>query len=424
MEKRMSLVPRTQTLVARGCAWRGSIALLVLVAVNACGTPPAPVPSTAPAPTGGSAPLPVEPVQSGGAPAVKETTPAAIVESDFGVYNGSPVKLFTLTNEHGLVLKAMTYGAIITEFHVPDRNGKHADIVLGFDDLKGYVGGNAAYFGATVGRVANRIKNAKFTLEGKPYLLAANDGPHSLHGGNRGWDKVVWNAKATETPDGPQVTFSYVSPHEEEGYPGNVQASSTYTLTHDDRLRVEMRATSDKTTLVNMVHHSYWNLAGHAAGTIEDHELVLFADEYTPANGLVPDGSVKRVKGTPFDFRAQKPIGKDLKAAGGKPVGFDHNWVVNGDPNALRTVATLKHPGSGRTMTLSADQPGVQFYTGNFLDGTARGKGGTAYPQYAGLCLETQKFPNSINVPAWQAQVILKPGATYQHTMVHAFSVE
>ena len=414
----MIFVSKTQTLGARGRASHAGIALSMLVAANACGAAPEPVPATPP--PGGSEPLPIE---SRATESVKETAPAAIVESDFGVYNGSPVKLFTLTNENGLVLKAMTYGAIITEFHVPDREGKHADIVLGFDDLNSYVEGNP-YFGATVGRVANRIKNAKFTLEGKSYQLSANDAPHSLHGGKKGWDKVVWDAKTSETPDGPQVTFSYVSHDGEEGYPGTVHASSTYTLTNEDQLRVEMRATSDKTTLVNMVHHSYWNLAGHAAGTIEDHELLLSADKYAPPNGLVPEGSVKPVKGTPFDFTAQKPIGKDLKAAGGKPVGFDHNWVVNGDPNTLRTVAILKHPGSGRTMTLSADQPGVQFYTGNFLDGTTKGKGGTAYPQYAGLCLESQKFPNSINVPAWQAQVILKPGATYQHTMVHAFSVE
>ena len=376
-------------------------------------------PPAAPESPEASAPLPMQ----GAEPASEPEKAPAISEAEFGVHDGKPVKVFTLTNANGLVLKAITYGAIITEFHVPDKAGNKADIVLGFDSLNGYVEGNP-YFGATVGRVANRIKNAKFTLEGKQYKLAANNAPHHLHGGNKGWDKVVWDAEAVETANGPQIKFSYVSPDGEEGYPGTVTAKATYTLTNQDELRVEMQATTDKTTLVNMAHHSYWNLGGHASGTIEDHELTLMADKYTPPNGLVPEGGIKPVKGTPFDFTNPKPIGKDLKAAGGKPIGFDHNWVVNGEPGELRPVAKLKHPASGRVMTLEADQPGIQFYSGNFLDGSTVGKGGTKYAQYAGLCLESQKFPNSINVPAWKDEVILKPGATYQHTMVHRFSAE
>lgn len=377
-------------------------------------------PPAAPEPEPPSEPLPIE---GAAAEEQESNAPAAIAEADFGEHDGKPVKLYTLTNQNGLVLKAMTYGAIITEFHVPDKAGKHADIVLGFDTLNGYVEGNP-YFGATVGRVANRIKNAQFQLEGKQYKLAANNKPHHLHGGDKGWDKVVWSAEASETPEGPSVTFSYVSPDGEEGYPGTVTAKSTYTLTNQNELKVEMTATADKTTLVNLAHHSYWNLGGHDSGTIEDHELTLTADKYTPPVGLVPEGAIKPVKGTPFDFTSAKPIGKDLKAAGGKPVGFDHNWIVNGEANEMRPVAKLRHPASGRVMSIEANQPGVQFYSGNFLDGSTKGKGGTAYVQYAGLCLETQKFPNSINVPAWKDQVILKPGTTYQHTMVHRFSVE
>lgn len=352
-----------------------------------------------------------------------EMSTSAISEEPFGEHDGQPVVRYTLTNANGLVLKAMTYGAIITELHVPDAKGDLADVVQGFDGLAEYVKGNP-YFGATIGRVANRIKDAKFELEGKKYQLAANDKPNALHGGEKGWDKVIWKAEAIETSQGPQVTFTYTSPDGEEGYPGTVQATTVYTLTNDNELRVEMRATTDRPTLVNMAHHTYWNLGGHTSGTILDHELTLMADSYTPAVGLVPNGQVKAVKGTPFDFTSPKPIGKDLKAAGGDPVGFDHNWIVRGEPKDLRPVARLKHPTSGRVMTLHADQPGVQFYSGNFLDGTLKGKGGAEYPQYSGLCLESQKFPNSVNVPAWRDTVILEPGETYAHTMVHRFTTE
>jgi aldose 1-epimerase len=411
--------PRAQLSERHRVAQISGMLTLSVVCYGCAGGAGSEPPPAAPEPPEASAPLPMQAAEPASEP---EKTPA-ISEAEFGVHDGKPVKLFTLTNANGLVLKAMTYGAIITEFQVPDKAGNKADIVLGFDSLNGYVEGNP-YFGATVGRVANRIKNAKFTLQGKQYKLAANDAPHHLHGGAKGWDKVVWDAEAVETPNGPQLNFSYVSPDGQEGYPGTVTAKATYTLTNQDELRVEMQATTDKTTLVNMVHHSYWNLGGHASGTVEDHELTLMADKYTPPNGLVPEGGIKPVKGTPFDFTTPKPIGNDLKAAGGKPVGFDHNWVVNGEPTELRMVAKLKHPASGRVMTLEADQPGVQFYSGNFLDGSTVGKGGTAYAQYAGLCLESQKFPNSINVPAWKEEVILKPGATYRHTMVHRFSVE
>jgi aldose 1-epimerase len=340
----------------------------------------------------------------------------------FGMVGDTAVQLYTLTNKNGLVAKITNYGAILTELHVPDRSGTLADIVLGFENLDGYIK-SSPYFGAIVGRVANRIMNAEFMLEGKRYRLDANDKPHHLHGGKRGWDKVVWTAKAADTADGPSLELTYVSKDGEENYPGTVTAKTVYTLTNDNELKVEMLATTDKTTLVNMAHHSYWNLGGHDSGTILDHELTLHADQYTPGTPMVPDGRIASVKGTPFDFTNAKPIGRDLKQTGGTPIGYDHNFVVSGEPNQLRLVARLRDPKSGRVMTLSADQPGVQFYTGNFLNGSAKGKGAT-YVQHAALCLETQKFPNAINVPAWREQVILRPGQTYRHVMIHRFSAE
>jgi len=340
----------------------------------------------------------------------------------FGKLGDTPVQIYTLTNKNGLVARITNYGATLTELHVPDRAGTLADVVLGFDDLDGYRKGTA-YFGAIVGRVANRIMNASFELEGQRYSLAANDRPHHLHGGRTGWDKVIWNARPVDTADGPALELIYVSKDGEEGYPGTVTARTVYTLTNKNELKVEMDATTDKTTLVNMAHHSYWNLGGYNSGTILDHELMLNADQYTPGTPMVPDGRVVSVKGTPFDFTSVKAVGRDLKQTGGKPIGYDHNFVVNGPPTQLRPVARLRDPKSGRVMTVAADQPGVQFYTGNFLDGSAKGKGAT-YGQYAALCLETQKFPNAINVPAWRDQVILRPGQMYRHLMVHTFSAE
>ncbi|HET6149907.1 MAG TPA: aldose epimerase family protein [Polyangia bacterium] len=344
-----------------------------------------------------------------------------IQKAPYGQVDGQAVDLYTLTNSMGMVAKITNYGAIVTELLVPDRKGELGDVVLGFDKVGDYVE-KSPYFGAIVGRVANRIANATFELEGKTYKLAANNAPHHLHGGKKGWDKVIWTAEPKETPKGPSLKLTHVSPDGEEGYPGTVTATATYTLTNDGALEVQMEATTDKTTLINMAHHSYWNLAG--SGTILDQELTIDADKYTPGDPMVPNGKVVAVKGTPFDFTTQKPIGRDLKAAGGKPVGFDHNWVVNGDLHTLRRMARLKDPKSGRVLTLLADQPGLQFYTGNYLDGSNKGKGGAVQVQYAGLCLESQKFPNSVNVPAWREEVILKPGKTYRHTMIHRFTTE
>jgi aldose 1-epimerase len=334
---------------------------------------------------------------------------------------------YTLTNVNGLRMKVSNYGTIITELLVPDRNGELDDIVLGYESVEQYLA-TTPFFGATVGRVANRIKDAAFELDGKRYELAANNGPHTLHGGLKGWDKVVWDAETRDTARGPEIHFSYTSPDGEEGFPGTVQASVVYALTNANELVIDMRAITDRTTIVNMAHHSYWNLAGHDSGTIDDHELTLAADLYTPSAPVpgadpVPDGTIEPVAGTPFDFSKRTRIGEHLRTVGDEPAGFDHNWVVRGEPNVMRPVATVRDPKSGRVLTLEADQPGVQFYTGKFLDGSLRGKGAT-YHQYAGFCLETQKFPNAINVPAWREQVILKPGQTYAHRMVHRFSVD
>ncbi|HWO13288.1 MAG TPA: aldose epimerase family protein, partial [Polyangiaceae bacterium] len=351
------------------------------------------------------------------------TTGSSITCEAFGQLGGDRVQLYTLKNRQGWVLGATTYGAAVTQLHVPDRNGRLADVVLGFDDLRGYVE-HTEFFGATVGRVANRIRGGAFELEGRRHELARTDGPHHLHGGRRGWDKVSWRPEPKETPRGPSLELHYTSPDGEEGYPGRVEASTTYTLGHDGALTIEMRAFSDAPTIVNMANHIYWNLAGHGAATALDHELTLDAEFYTPGDPVVPVGELIRVAGTPFDFRSPKPIGRDLARVGNEPVGYDHNWVVNGVPGALRPVARLRHPASGRTLSLEADAPGVQFYSGNFLTGDRPGKGGRRYGQHAGVCLETQAFPNSINVPEWEGQVVLLPGQQYKHVMVLRFSAD
>jgi len=396
---------------------------LVCMLVACGGSQPAPAPAPPPEPPP-AAPAPVAAPEP--APAAPKVEP--VVKAPYGKVDGQDVQLYTLTNPKGLVMKVTNYGAIITELFVPDRNGKLGDIVAGYESVDGYVKATP-YFGTTVGRVANRIKNAQFTLEGKTYKLAANNGPHHLHGGKKGWDKVIWTAAPGGTAQDPAVTFTYVSKDGDEGYPGTVTATLTYTLTANNEFKVDMSATTDKTTIVNMAHHSYWNLGGFASGTIKDHVLSIHAEKYTPGKPVkpgtdpVPDGTVKPVAETPFDFRTPKPIGKDLEAAGGKPIGFDHNWIVDGEPHKMRPVAVVKDPKSGRVMTLEADQPAVQFYAGIFLDGTITGKGAT-YRQYDAFCLETQAFVNAINVPAWKDQVILKPGQTYKHSMVHRFTTE
>jgi aldose 1-epimerase len=346
---------------------------------------------------------------------------AAIERRPFGSADGRDVSLFTLTGPSGLIARITDYGGIVTELHTRDRNGVLGDIVLGFLDLESYLRGHP-YYGALVGRVANRISDARFELDGRVYGLASNDGPNHLHGGIRGFDKVVWRAEASGTADGPALRLHHLSPDGDEGYPGALDVTAVYTLTEDDALRLDITATTDAATPVNIVHHAYWNLSGLPGASVLDDELRLFAHAYAPAGpGLLPTGEIRPVAGTPFDFAHAKPIGRDLASAGGDPTGYDVNFVVDGTPDELRPVAWARNPASGRVLKVFANQPGVQFYTGNFLDGSVWGKG-ASHGRYTGFCLETQRFPDAINKPEWRDQVILRPGATYSHTVVHRFS--
>src|SRR5690606_38520606 len=316
-------------------------------------------------------------------------------------------------------LRLTNYGATVLELSVPDRHGTLADVVLGLPSVDHYFAEHP-FVGCVVGRMANRVAEGAFSLEDTSYRLARNDGDHHLHGGWRGFHKRVWGAEPIEAPEEPAVRFRYVSPDGEEGYPGNLDVLVTYRLTRSGDLHVEMEATTDRTTLVNLAQHNYWNLGGPESADIRDHELTLFASRYTPGAPVVPTGRVEAVAETPFDFTRGKRLGDDLLTVGAQPPGFDHNFVVDGVPGTLRPVARLVHPQSGRVLWLESDQPGVQLYTGNFLNGLP-GKG-RIYERYAGVCLETQAFPNAINVPGWREQVILRPGQRYRHRMACRFS--
>lgn len=354
---------------------------------------------------------------------------AAMDTTTFGELDGQPVRLYTLTNARGNSAVISNYGGIVTELHMPDRTGERADIVLGFDSLSEYQE-KSPYFGAMVGRVGNRIAGGRFSLDGTAHQLATNNGPNHLHGGVRGFDKVVWQAERFRAADGPGLRLTYLSPDGEEGYPGAVDLVVEYVLTDADELRVVMEATTDAPTPINIVHHSYWNLGGHASGTILDHELMLEADRYTPTDPtLIPTGEIAPVAGTPFDFRTSKAIGRDIGELPGDgaddPGGYDVNFVVKGLPSRLRRAARVADPESGRVMEVWANQPGIQFYSGNFLDGIG-GKGDAVYDKHDGFCLETQSFPDSINrqgQPGWP-NAVLRPGETYRHVMIHRFSAE
>jgi aldose 1-epimerase len=338
----------------------------------------------------------------------------------FGKADGKPVELYTLTNAKGMKAQIMTYGATLTGLWVPDRDGKLADVVLGFDDLQGYLKGHP-FFGSTVGRVANRIAKGKFTLDGREYKLFVNNGPNTLHGGKKGFDKVIWTAAPVK---GNAVKFTYKSSDGEEGYPGNLTASVTYTLTDDNELRLDYEATADKATPVNLTNHSYFNLAGQGSGTILGHELTLEADKYTPPDDtLIPTGEIKAVKGTPLDFTTPHTIGERIDQLKDKTGGYDHNFVLNGGGKKLAPAARVREPKSGRVMEVLTTEPGVQLYTGNFLDGKLQGKGGAAYPKHGALCLETQHFPDSVNHANFPS-TILRPGATFRSTTVYKFSAK
>jgi aldose 1-epimerase len=347
---------------------------------------------------------------------------AGVEKKSFGkTQDGTPVDLYSLTNMGGSVAKIMTYGATLTELHVPDRNGKLADVVLGFDNLDGYLAGHP-FFGSTVGRYANRIAKGKFTLDGKEYTLAVNNGPNHLHGGLKGFDKAVWKAETISNIDGPSVRFTHVSPDGDEGYPGTLNVAVVYTLTNRNELKIDYTATTDKPTQINLTNHSYFNLAG--GGDVLGHELRLHADRYTvPDDTLIPTGEIKPVRDTPLDFTTTHLIGSRIKQIPASIGGYDHNYVINGGGGSLARAAHVYERSSGRAMEVLTTQPGVQLYTANFLDGKLKGKGGAAYSKHAAFCLETQHFPDSPNKPSFPSTV-LRPGQTFRSTTVYRFSTQ
>jgi aldose 1-epimerase len=351
----------------------------------------------------------------------------SFTESIYGkMPKGGNITEYVLTNKNGMVVKCIEYGAIITEIHVPDKNGKLADVALGCSKLEDYLKGTP-YFGTNAGRCANRIAKGKFKLDDKEYTLATNNDANHLHGGKEGFDKKVWKGEPFLGTSGPGVKFTYRSPDGEEGYPGNLSVTLSYTLTDNNEIEVTYRATTDKPTVCNLAHHSYFNLAGHNSGDITSHGVQIAAKNYTPADDtLIPTGKIAPVAGTPFDFTEVKAIGKDLEKAGGKPVGFDLNYVLEkGTTERPEFAAAVFEPKSGRTLVVLSTEPGLQFYTGNFLDGTVTGKGGAVYKQYNGFCMEPQKFPDSVNKPEWKekSNTVLRPGETYKQTTVYKFGV-
>jgi aldose 1-epimerase len=351
----------------------------------------------------------------------------SITKAPYGSVDGKQVSLYTLTNKNGLVTKITNYGGIITELWLPDKEGKLADCVLGYDNVDEYVKNNP-YFGALIGRYGNRIGKGVFTLDGKEYTLAQNNNGNHLHGGIKGFDKVVWDAKEVKSKDGAGLELKYLSKDGEEGYPGNLKVKVVYMLTDTNELTVSYEATTDKPTVVNLTQHNYYNLAGAGSGTILEHQLMLNANRFTPTdNGLIPTGNILPVEGTPMDFRKPTAIGarintdyEPLKFGG----GYDHNWIlIKKKPSELSLAADVYEPNSGREMEIWTDQPAIQFYSGNFLDGKNIGKGGTPYQHRTGFCLETQHYPDSPNKPKFPS-TILKPGEVYKTKTVHIFKTK
>ena len=351
-------------------------------------------------------------------------TPKAIVKEHFGkTSEGQQIFLYTLCNKDGLVAKLTNYGALLTELHVPDRKGESADIVLGFDNLESYLAGHP-YFGCTIGRVAHQLKNGRFTLDGKQYTLPTNFGLNHLHGGPKGFDKHVWKGTEVESAAGPAVKFTYLSRDGEQGYPGNLHSAVTYTLTHKDELRIDYQAKTDQATPVNLTNHSYFNLSGTRSETILAHELMVTADHYLPLDEtFAPTGEIRSLKGTVLDFRKPVAIGTRIDQLKGAPGGYDLNYVLRNQEGSLALAARVRDPESGRVMEIYTTQPGIQFYTANFLDGTITGKSDKVYTKHSGLCLETQHYPDSVNHPNFPS-VILRPGETYAQTTVHKFHTQ
>lgn len=371
------------------------------------------------------------------APEAKGAETMDVQKTRFGeTPDGQQVDLYTLTNAAGAKVTIMNYGATVVSIEVPDRGGKIADVTLGYDTLEGYFSENNPYFGAVVGRYANRIAKGKFTLEGVEYQLATNNGENHLHGGVKGFDKVVWDAEGVQSDDGPGVKLSYLSKDGEEGYPGNLSCTVVYTLTDENELKLEYAAETDKGTVLNLTNHTYFNLQGQGTSDILSHIVTLNADRYTPVDdGLIPTGRHAIVRDTPMDLTTPTTIGSRFAEVGGdpNPVGYDHNYVFLDWDRSLALAATVYDPTTGRVMEVFTTQPGVQFYTGNFLDGTVTGKDGQVYYQYYGFCLETQHFPNSPNRNSpkrpkrlrlrWPSTV-LWPGEKYWNVTVYKFSTK
>jgi aldose 1-epimerase len=338
--------------------------------------------------------------------------------------DGTPVDLYTLRNSKGAEARISNYGGLVISLKVPDRNGKLGDVTLGYDNLNGYLK-ETPYFGALIGRYGNRIAKGKFVLDGKEYELAVNNGSNALHGGLRGFDKVVWEPKILASAEGPALELKYLSKDGEEGYPGNLSVTAVYTLTEDNALKLEFTATTDKDTVVNLTHHSYFNLSGK--GDILGHVVMIPADYFTPVDDtLIPTGKLEPVQGTPFDFRKPTAIGarinqenEQLKFGG----GYDHNWVINKPLGQYGLMARVTEPTTGRIMEVFSTEPGLQFYSGNFLDGTLTGKGGWVYQHRNGFCMEPQHYPDSPNKPQFPT-VVLKPGQVYKNTIVYRFSAQ
>lgn len=368
---------------------------------------------------------PSEPAGSTDTQTTTAETNTTMSREPFGTLpDGTAIELFTLTNASGMEVKVTNYGGIITSLKVPDRNGELDDVTLGYDNIDGYLK-SSPYFGALIGRYGNRIGKAQFTLDGKTYKLPANDGPNTLHGGNKGFDKVVWQAEPFEREGERGIVFTYTSADGEEGFPGTLTARVTYTLTDENELAFDYHATTDKPTVVNLTQHTYFNLAGDGSGDILGHELTINADRFTPVDAtLIPTGELANVEGTPFDFRTKTKIGERIEAAheqlkrGG---GYDHNFVLNRSGDGLVLAARVEEPTSGRVMEVHTTEPGVQFYSGNFLDGTITGKSGHVYNKRNGFCLETQHYPDSPNQPSFPSTV-LRPGEEYTSRTVYTFS--
>jgi len=350
------------------------------------------------------------------------SSPNQVSQRSFGqTADGKDVSLFTLRNSKGAEALISNYGGIVTSLKVPDRNGKMGDVVLGFDNLADYIK-DSPFFGALIGRYGNRIARGKFTLNGQQYTLATNNYPNALHGGIKGFDKVVWEPTILTGPEGPGLKLTYLSKDGEEGYPGNLSVTVVYTLTDDNGLKIEYTATTDKDTVVNLTQHSYFNLAGK--GTILNHVVMIPADKFTPVDStLIPTGELKPVSGTPFDFRTPTAIGArinqdDEQLKFGK--GYDHNWVINKPMGQMGLMARVTEPTTGRVMEVLSTEPGLQFYSGNFLDGTLKGKG-RVFEFRSGFCMEPQHYPDSPNRPEFPS-VVLTPGQTYHNTIVYKFS--